>query len=980
MLPPPAAVGGFRRKNSMKDWEGKQIGKCQVLEKLGAGTCGVVYKARHVLLDKIVALKVLNPVVQASDEDLSETVERFMREARSAARLEHPNIISIHDIGEEDGHYYIVMQYIEGGSLRDLIEEQGRLDYRRVLYITKEVAKGLDAAHRKDIVHRDIKPENIMISQDGVIKITDFGVAKQLNDDSGLTQAGRTYGTPLYIAPEQAMAKENIDGRADLYSLGIVIYHALIGEPPYQAKNSLIVMQQHVTGAIPSLRDKITEIPEAMELLFRKLVAKTPDERVANAQEFIDAVDAILGATSPPSLPEILADDNNYRRQLYSELVETKHGRNDDDQATPLAMPYPDLFDTGPAQNSIPENDVYAELAATDSPYYPELFPDQPETGEAPDYPELDYAQENNWEEPCEESPSIQIQVGLAPEDFSPRRQQQFPKSLSQTQCRQGLPAKEYLTTRRKRPETPSPENTQRRQALASEVIPKGFAEVARSLKKAPPASPRPEAEPSLSQTQIRTAYRPQTPGTDTARPASPPSESAPIIDRWKTPTPALQSSLNRDSAPTASGARVPPATSRAEIQPHQQGPEWYNRLIDTPAKADASTAKSMSKSPLITKTRGWLLPTVLTVSIVLLLALGGWWALTLWIQAAQHQARLLQIQNATTKIHQLLQQKKYHAASQCLAKNSSLLSNAYLKKIRQRIAEAQEQERQQRIHDVLGNRGWFKETMPTGLKRHRQRGLYIWEKDDSIMVHVPAGLFFRGSKLPGDESPMRTVWVDAFYIDKYEVTTDQYRRFCRQTGHKLPKKLNNDSEPVTEINWDDARAYARWAGKKLPTEAEWEKSARGGGYIPDWSKEALPMAMKRNDFRRRTYPWGNQLPETVRGFLCNYRQGKEAKDGYPGVAEVGLFPGGDSPYKCSDMAGNVKEWCHDFYRRDYYENSSRRNPQGPADSDNNMIVCRGGSFTTIERFLYCTRRWHYQSWEKYNDLGVRLAITAPRK
>ena len=377
----------------MKDWEGKQIGKCQVLEKLGAGTCGIVYKARHVLLDKIVALKVLNPVIQVSDEDHSETVERFMREARSAARLEHPNIISIYDIGEEDGHYYIVMQYIEGQSLRDIIEENVKLDYRQVLHITREVAKGLQVAHKKGIVHRDIKPENIMVSKDGIIKITDFGVAKQLNDDSGLTQAGRTYGTPLYISPEQAMGKDNIDGRADLYSLGIIIYHALVGEPPYQAKNSLIVMQQHVNAPIPCLREKVPEIPEPVEQLFQKLVAKIPDQRFADAQEIIDAVDAVLDPSSFSALPAAGgSEDIQHRRQLYSELVETKCTEINDNQVSSPSVPYPNLFDTGEGYDAMTEEegqDGSPHATASQLPYL-DLFSEEEEVTAVPDYPKLE--------------------------------------------------------------------------------------------------------------------------------------------------------------------------------------------------------------------------------------------------------------------------------------------------------------------------------------------------------------------------------------------------------------------------------------------------------------------------------------------------------------------------------------------------------------------------------------------------------------
>ena len=293
-------------------WIGKTIGKCRLEKFIGAGGMGAVYRSRHLLLDKIVALKLLHPNL-VNEKTGKEITERFIREAQSAAKLEHPNIVHIYDIGEDNGLYYMVMQFIAGKTLLELIKEKGILQVDVTLNIAKNVARGLQAAHSKGIVHRDIKPANILITNDHRVKITDFGLAKQVDDQSHISQVGRVFGTPLYLSPEQALGEAIIDGRADLYSLGISIFQSLTGTLPYSGITSFVIMQQHVCSPIPSLKAKFPEIPEDVEYLVHKLMAKNRDDRFTCAEEVINYIDEIEGSL-PPDLDEHMrATESDYQ-------------------------------------------------------------------------------------------------------------------------------------------------------------------------------------------------------------------------------------------------------------------------------------------------------------------------------------------------------------------------------------------------------------------------------------------------------------------------------------------------------------------------------------------------------------------------------------------------------------------------------------------------------------------------------------------
>jgi len=270
--------------------------------RIGRGGMGTIYKGLHVMLSKPVAVKLINPDLVTSPE----MAGRFQREARAASQLDHPNIATVHDLGQtEDGTLYIAMEFIEGVSLKDLIRQEGQLPSDRIVAFLRQIAGALQAAHRRGIVHRDLKPQNIMVTtgSDGreAAKLLDFGIAKMFDEEATqLTATGLSIGTPQYMSPEQANGAA-VDGRSDLYSLGIILYEMLIGTVPFDDKSTPAVLIKHVTQPPPrpSLRRPDLKVPAGLEAVALRCLEKNPAARFQTAEEFIGALEGAGRSTAP---------------------------------------------------------------------------------------------------------------------------------------------------------------------------------------------------------------------------------------------------------------------------------------------------------------------------------------------------------------------------------------------------------------------------------------------------------------------------------------------------------------------------------------------------------------------------------------------------------------------------------------------------------------------------------------------------------
>jgi serine/threonine protein kinase len=274
-----------------------QIAGYRIEEVAGRGGMGVVYRAQHMHLGRTVALKLLNPELAASEEFR----ERFIREARAAAELEHPNIVPVYDAGEVEGRLYLAMKFIEGTDLAQLLEQEGRLGPERTLPLLEQLADALDAAHANGLIHRDVKPANALLDGDRLY-LTDFGLTRRVDSTRPLTATGRAVGTAAYLAPEQIRG-EPLDRRVDVYALGCVLYQCLAGQPPYLRDTDMLIMWAHVGAEPPSLSAQRTDLPATVDRVIQKALAKSRDDRYDTCGQLVSEMKRALNPSQPHETP-----------------------------------------------------------------------------------------------------------------------------------------------------------------------------------------------------------------------------------------------------------------------------------------------------------------------------------------------------------------------------------------------------------------------------------------------------------------------------------------------------------------------------------------------------------------------------------------------------------------------------------------------------------------------------------------------------
>ncbi len=306
----------FRRQS-----RGLRFGDYIVLDKVGSGGIGQVFKAENRKTGQIVALKLLRATFTKSEK----AVARFYREAETAARLKHPNLVSVAEAGEWNGLHFLVMELIEGRDVRSVVKEKGALAVPLAIDILLQAARGLEYAHQNGIVHRDIKPANLLLDKTGRVVILDLGLARlddtgdeDAGEDAGrLTMPGTFLGTLDFVSPEQAIDAHDVDGRCDVYSLGCTLHYLLRGRPPFRRENAALTLLAHVQDPIPKLRETNPEVPECLDALFQRMMAKSVANRIGTMAEVITELEACqceltgggkkLAAVNPPPEPPLAA-------------------------------------------------------------------------------------------------------------------------------------------------------------------------------------------------------------------------------------------------------------------------------------------------------------------------------------------------------------------------------------------------------------------------------------------------------------------------------------------------------------------------------------------------------------------------------------------------------------------------------------------------------------------------------------------------
>ncbi|MHC5053257.1 MAG: bifunctional serine/threonine-protein kinase/formylglycine-generating enzyme family protein [Planctomycetota bacterium] len=279
----------------------KMVAGYELMEKLGEGGMGVVYKARQLSLDRVVALKIL-PEKMGRDREFA---GRFMREARLAARLDHVNIVRALDVGEAQGVRYFAMELVEGEDVGSVLDREGKMAEARAIDIIIQAARALDHAHSHQLIHRDIKPDNILLTEGGIAKVADLGLARSTDEHTTrMTVTGTAMGTPHYISPEQARGEADIDIRTDIYSLGVTFYHMASGTPPFQGSSAAIVITRRLTEEPPSVRDVAPEVSEGTAQVVRKMMARERENRYANPAELLRDLELVADGKKPTLVSE----------------------------------------------------------------------------------------------------------------------------------------------------------------------------------------------------------------------------------------------------------------------------------------------------------------------------------------------------------------------------------------------------------------------------------------------------------------------------------------------------------------------------------------------------------------------------------------------------------------------------------------------------------------------------------------------------
>jgi serine/threonine-protein kinase PpkA len=790
-----------------------------VIRELGRGGMAIVFLAEDRRLDRKVALKLLPEDFQ-HEEGFR---ERFIREAKIAARLSHPNIIPIFDVGGTDDFTYYAMSYIEGVSLAQVIRKNGALSPKVISRLGIQICMALQNAHQHGVVHRDIKPENILIDAKRRPIVLDFGIAKALTETK-LSQTGMLIGTPHYMSPEQIKTGE-VDARSDIYSMGCLLYEMATGKTPFHGKDPTSLMYHHVNELPPPPETLNPEISPALSRVIMTALAKKPEERFPTAahlgKALHDAVEGEIGASAAPA-----------------QTPETQSAKKPDPHRKPVPASTIDKTVVAPPQDR--------QAGAT---------PDVTET--AAEMREV----------------SETFVSGGSAEPHREKHQEQAPGALGDTFISQ-------KTAGQTEPQSSNGRKTNRGMLIGATIG--GFGLVAASVLGALFLLNRPAAKPPL-RTPVQTETRQQTTTEQTAStPVQALQESSPAASTKNEPAPS-----------SAQGAHVSVQPSQPATQPVTTQPQAQSQSQQT-----ATTAGGDSKS----------------------------------------------LQSAPQEPARTGQSPQLHATAPLTAKEQPSGQVA----VNTRPQTEKTGTPQAPSIPPIREQTPAPTTEQPSSSKPATAAIY-W-------ISIPGGTFQMGDS-QGDlepelmARPVHRVTLSSFELSRDEVTVAQYAQFISATGHKPPsnweEQLKRPNRPVVFVSWNDASAFARWAGARLPTEAEWEYAARGG---TDGAG----------------YPWGEASPE---GRATYGRDWAKGAGWIASLTEPGSYP--PNRYGLNDMSGNVWEWCSDWFGP--FDNRVAVNPSGAPSSQNGRVV-KGGAWNSAAKQVRNAIRGGLDPASANANIGFRIA------
>lgn len=886
------AVDSQTVKQSMDDrFVGTEIGGCEILEKLGEGGMGAVYRARHITLNKVVAVKVMSSALMGEIHR-----KRFLREARAAAQLEHLNIVQVHDTGVAEGYNYIVMQFIDGESIQRRINRQGKFEQKESLKVIRAAADALGFAHKRHMIHRDIKPDNIMVTSDGIVKVADFGLVKSTEIEKDLTGMSQSMlmGTPHYMSPEQFEGKI-IDHRTDIYSLGVTLYYMLTGQKPYEGTTPYQIMQGHLQQEFVDPSNLSEDIYPAVSQFVRKMMAREREHRYQTCEDVISDIDRVLGGFEDGTIEteDFIIVEDDLGPTMHAEIPGTPA------KAPPTKAPSKKksaLIIIVPAAILIIGVVAVLALLLLSGPKEkengekPAVVEPPPETGEIDPKAQAafdltkqeadDLAGQNLFFDAWSKWDGFVPKWGDDP--WKPKveyeREVLIEKALARISqlLASGELTKDQLQTIRDQVNKLNDASQSEELAAIAERVGKMLEgmeaseeTVARLLKEFEDADLKGRQfinEGKLA--DARKVYDPKYTSSEISQIRSRAEQRIGEIDRLLETRDKLWADYRKAQGEAdALLARNRYGEAKAKYLP-------FTEQDIIAGIRDEATAKLAEIDQMSMDREQQQFETVMSQAQEKF-DMGAYaQARELIVPYLRHtdesfkkQAQELDskidayedFQAQMTKVDQLRNRQEYAQALQ----------------IARRFAES-------------ANTDFAK----TGKQKVRQirKERYL----DKQLVFVDGGNIPIGSDDLHDRNPARSVDIKPFYLDRTEVTNAQYEEFVRATGRQAPLHWSNSrppegraDHPVAWVTCRDAIEYCKWRSQqedatyRLPTESEWEYAA---SYDPETSKKSV-------------YPWGDEFDKSHANLSGGNTQ------------SVGSKEQDKSPLGVYDLAGNVAEW-----------------------------------------------------------------------
>lgn len=883
------AVDAQTVKQTMDDkFTGKEIGGCEIIEKLGEGGMGAVYKARHRALNKVVAVKVMSSALMGEVHR-----KRFLREARAAAQLEHMNIVQVHDTGAHEGYNYIVMQFIDGESIQRKLTRDGKIEQKEAIRIIRAASDALGFAHKRHMIHRDIKPDNIMLTTDGVVKVADFGLVKSTEIEKDITGMGQSMlmGTPHYMSPEQFEGKI-IDHRTDIYSLGVTLYYMLTGQRPYDGTTPYQIMQGHLQQEFVDPTDLSEDIYPAVAALVKKSMSRDREVRYQTCEDMMADIDKIkagmedgtitsedfivveddIGPTMPAAAPEappkkappakprkkksllvfampavvVIATVAVLSAFLLMRGPKEENGKT---VVTPTAGSEKEAgiaFErTKIEANKLADDDKFSDAMAKWDGFITKWGKEK-------------------WED------KVDIQRALL-----------LDRAIGRI--------KDLLATGRKK----DLEKALQEASRLNEVAPNK--ELATAAKEADKKLTGMESEDETRQRELKRFAEADKRGQELKN-KDKLNEAKIVYEPW------LKHEI--DQIKTKAAERV------AEIDALIAQWDEYRAADQEARNLLAANNHGEARGKYLSFTDARYLEGIRQEA----------WKRITEIEDSLKGYEKSQFQTTLDKANTLLDRGDYPGARKALQPYLNHPNQEFAgpaAELEGKITAYEKFAGDIKTVDSLRSSGSYDEALeiarvyaasenPDFARTGREKVMQIRAErflgKNLVFMHTHPEVRV-GSDDPRDRNPPRKVRIDYLYIDRTEVTNAQYEKFVIETNHKPPLNWRGgrppagcSDHPVTWVSCRDAIEYCKWRSKKegalyrLPTESEWEYTA---SYDPLTKKKLK-------------YPWGDEFDASYANLNTST------------TAPVGSNKRDKSPSGLYDMAGNVSEWCTSDDRKTY--------------------------------------------------------------